>query len=55
MHYLEAETGADVTLIGVQPKNRALHAPISPEVKESITCLAQLLAGLVLPAESVTA
>jgi len=55
MHYLEAETGADVTLIGVQPKNRALHAPISPEVKESITCLAQLLAGPALPAESGTA
>ena len=49
MHYLEAETGAEVTLIGIQPKNRALHAPISPEVKESITHLAMLLAGLTLP------
>ncbi len=43
MRYLESETGAEVALIGIQPKNRALHAPISPEVRESLSHLAALL------------
>ncbi|HQG45237.1 MAG TPA: hydrogenase maturation protease [bacterium] len=44
MRYLESETGAKTALIGIQPKNRALHAPISPEVHESLSHLAALLA-----------
>jgi hydrogenase 3 maturation protease len=51
MHYLAAETGAEVVLVGIQPKNRALQAPISPEVRESIEHLALLLADALLPAE----
>lgn len=51
MHYLAAETGAKVALIGVQPKNRALHAPISPEVEESINLLVMMLSDSTLPVD----
>ncbi|HPR88128.1 MAG TPA: hydrogenase maturation protease [bacterium] len=50
MRYLESETGAEVALIGIQPKNRALHAPLSPEVHESVTLLAAFLSDLAQPA-----
>lgn len=43
MHYLRAETGAEVVLIGMQPLNRQWRAPLSREVQESVNQLAALL------------
>jgi len=42
-HYIRAETGADVFLLGIQPGEREPGAPLSVEVREAATSLANVL------------
>lgn len=56
MHYLEAEAGAGVTLLAVQPAQLECDSPVSPQVEASVDALADLLAEvMVAPAASATA
>jgi hydrogenase 3 maturation protease len=43
--YLTSELGCDVALIGIQPADTALGAPLSPPVQRAINQVAQALAG----------
>lgn len=42
MRCLQAETGADVFLLGIQPRATGFGAELSPEVAETIHCLEEL-------------
>jgi hydrogenase 3 maturation protease len=44
--YLTAELGSEVALLGIQPANLSAGAPLSPEVEEAVTTVAQSLANM---------
>ena len=44
MTYLEQETGAEVLLLGIQPKQTQFGAPLSPEVERTVEALSTLMA-----------
>jgi len=50
MNFVERESGAEVLLLGVQPRDIRLGAPMSPEVARSVDALASLMGGDVLGA-----
>ena len=45
MRYLEAESGADVLLVGMQPASVAFGKPMSAAVRATVDALAELLEG----------
>jgi hydrogenase 3 maturation protease len=44
--YLTTELNCEVALIGIQPQNTALAAPLSPAVQEAVTEVAEAIASL---------
>lgn len=42
--YIEQETGADVLMLGIQPKQMQFGAPLSPEVHKTVEALAAIVA-----------
>jgi hydrogenase 3 maturation protease len=45
-HYVTAELGCDVLVIGIQPGNTALGAPLSPEVERAVEAVNQMLQSI---------
>jgi len=43
MQYIKTECKADVLLLGIQPKDTRIGAPMSPEVRASIDAVAELI------------
>ena len=44
MAFIEQETGAEVLVLGIQPKQMEFGAPLSPEVEKTVEALAALMA-----------
>lgn len=56
-HYLVSEYGCTVILLGIQPMENCLAAPLSPQVQQAVDCIAdftgEVLRSLVSGAERV--